>query len=509
MSGNGMLWRPMENASKRNVWADVIPVSHGAGQSLQMQIRKGMVAAILEGRVASGAMVPSSRALADALGVSRGTVIIAYRELVAQGFLTAKRGSGYRVSMGHCEALPERRASKAASRDFFAWRARLKVRPGPLANPRKSKTWTTARYPFVYGQFDLELFPTAEWRECSRMALSVLEIQCWAADMIDQDDPMLVEQIQARVLNKRGVFASPNEIIVTLGAQHALYMVAALLIRRGVRVAMEEPGYPEARSVFKLFGAELITIGVDDRGMRVEAIPDDVHFVFTTPGHHCPSMAPLSPNRRARLLARAAKHDWIVIEDDYNSQIPDMKPQEALKRMDGAGRVIHIGSMSKTLAPGLRLGFLVAERELICELRALRQLMVRHPPANNQRAVALFMALGHHDTLVKRLSDAFEAKRRRLLEAVRAHLPEWRTDDFPGATALWLRLPDGMHGSDIVRQAATRDIYVESGARFFDRRPATCTFIRLGLSAISLDAIDPGVELLGRVYRDTKRKQFA
>lgn len=498
----------MEYASKRNVWADLIPIEHGVGQSLQMQIRKGMVAAILDGRVASGSLVPSSRALANALGVSRGTVIIAYRELVGQGFLTSKRGSGYRVSIDHSEISPEQQTFRAINTDVFEWHTRLKVQPGPLANPRKSKTWTSARYPFVYGQFDLELFPTAEWRECNRMALSVLEIQCWAADMIDQDDPMLVEQIQARVLNKRGVFASPNEIIVTLGAQHALYMMAALLIRSGVRVAMEEPGYPEARSVFKLFGAEFIPIEVDDQGMCVDKIPDDVQFVFTTPGHHCPSMAPLSTERRERLLARAAQHDWIIIEDDYNSQIPDIEPEEALKRMDSAGRVIHIGSMSKTLAPGLRLGFLVATRELIRELRALRQLMVRHPPANNQRAVALFMALGHHDTLVKRLSDAFEAKRRRLLEAVQAHLPEWHTGDFPGATALWVRLPDDTHGPDIVRQAAARDIYIESGARFFDRPPPTCPFVRLGVSAISLDAIDPGVELLGSVYQDMKRTQF-
>ncbi|TIN67000.1 MAG: aminotransferase class I/II-fold pyridoxal phosphate-dependent enzyme, partial [Mesorhizobium sp.] len=109
----------------------------------------------------------------------------------------------------------------------------------------------------LYGQFDPALFPTAEWRECNRMALAVLEIRNWASDMVDRDDPLLIEQIQARLLPRRGIFANPDEIIVTLGAQNALYMLATLLMSKGSKVAMEDPGYPDARSIFRLAGAEI------------------------------------------------------------------------------------------------------------------------------------------------------------------------------------------------------------------------------------------------------------
>jgi GntR family transcriptional regulator/MocR family aminotransferase len=222
----------------------------------------------------------------------------------------------------------------------------------------------------------------------------VLEIRNWAADMVDRDDPLLIEQIQARLLPRRGIFANPDEIIVTLGAQNALYMLATLLMAKGMKVAMEDPGYPDARSIFRLAGAEVHGVPVDNDGIVTSSIPDDARFVFVTPSHHCPTMVPLSTERRQDLLSRAARNSQIIIEDGYDSQLIDEAPQQALKSLDRSGRVIYVGSMSKTLAPGLRMGYIVAPAELVAELRALRRFMLRHPPANNQRAVALFLSLG-------------------------------------------------------------------------------------------------------------------
>src|SRR5690606_12962763 len=134
----------------------------------------------------------------------------------------------------------------------------------------------------------------------------------------------------------------------------------------------------------------------------------------------------LSDERRRFLLDDAERNDRIIIEDGYDSQLMDEAPQQALRSMDRSGRVIYVGSLSKTLAPGLRLGFIVASAGLVAELRALRRFMLRHPPANNQRAVALFLSLGHHEALVRRLSTAFAERRRRLAQAVGAYLPEWQ-----------------------------------------------------------------------------------
>src|SRR5690606_24856072 len=198
---------------------------------------------------------------------------------------------------------------------------------------------------------------------------------------------------------------------------------------KGSKVAMEDPGYPDARSIFKLAGADVQPVPVDQSGIVTSAIPGDSGFVFITPSHHCPTMVPLSAERRQDLLARANRNNHIVIEDGYDSQLLDEAPQQALKSIDRSGRVIYVGSMSKTLAPGLRLGYIVASADLIAELRALGRFRLRDPPANNQRAVAVFLSLGHHEALVRRRSAAFEERRKRLVHAISAFLPEWRSTD--------------------------------------------------------------------------------
>jgi GntR family transcriptional regulator / MocR family aminotransferase len=215
-----------------------------------------------------------------------------------------------------------------------------------------------------------------------------------------------------------------------------------------------------------------------------------------TPSHHCPTMVPLSQRRRNDLLANAARHDQIIIEDGYDSQLFDEAPQEALKSLDRAGRVIHVGSMSKTLAPGLRLGYIVAPADLIAELRALRRFMLRHPPANNQRAVALFLSLGHHEALVRRMSAAFAERRKRLVHAISAFLPEWRPTDSAGGTSVWLEGPNGMDTASLSSAAAARSVVIEPGARFFNGSEKPSRYMRLGISSIALQHIEPGIREL-------------
>jgi GntR family transcriptional regulator/MocR family aminotransferase len=328
------------------------------------------------------------------------------------------------------------------------------------------------------------------------MALAVLEIRNWAADMVDRDDPLLIEQIQARLLPRRGIFANPDEIIVTLGAQHAIYMLASLLMTKGSRVAMEDPGYPDARSIFRLAGATIDPVRVDAEGIVTREIPSNSSFVFVTPSHHCPTMVPLSETRRRELLEIAARNDQIIIEDGYDSQLIDEAPQQALKSLDRTGRVIHVGSMSKTLAPGLRLGYIVASADLIAELRALRRFMLRHPPANNQRAVALFLSLGHHDALVRKLSTAFAERRKRLVSAISAFLPDWNATDSAGGTSVWLEGPQGTDSERLSEAAATRSVLIEPGARFFDGQSPPRRFVRLGISSIAVQHIEPGIREL-------------
>jgi GntR family transcriptional regulator/MocR family aminotransferase len=486
----------MGTRSDNAVWSGLFRISPDSGQTLQAQIRQAVVSAILDRQIAASMPLPSCRVLAERLGVARGTVVLAFQQLVDQGFLIAKERRGHFVNPDVLALPPRPRAGAAGNAESIDWKARCQIKAGDMPQPVKMENWIASPYPFIYGQFDPGLFPTAEWRECNRMALAVLEIRNWAADKIDRDDPLLIEQIQARLLPRRGIFANPDEIIITLGAQHAIYMLAMLLMKRGTRVAMEDPGYPDARSIFRLAGAEIVPVAVDLEGIRVADIPGDADFVFVTPSHHCPTMVPLGEARRSALLEAVRSNDQIVIEDGYDSQLFDEAPQQALKSQDRSGRVIYVGSMSKTLAPGLRLGYIVAPVPLVAELRALRRFMLRHPPANNQRAVALFLSLGHHEALVRRLSAAFAERRESLLQALAAHMPEWKATDSAGGASLWLEGPAGTDTAVLAEEAARRSVLIEPGARFFDAVEPPRRFMRLGISSIALASIEPGIREL-------------
>ena len=492
----------MSSRTDPAIWSGLFRISAESGQTLQAQIRQAIVAAILDRQIAASMPLPSCRILAEKLGVARGTVVLAFQQLVDQGFLIAKERRGHFVNP-EVLASPGRIRESATheKRETIDWKARRRISASDMPESGKQENWIKSSYPFVYGQFDPALFPTAEWRECNRMALAVLEIRNWAADMVDRDDPLLIEQIQARLLPRRGIFANPDEIIVTLGAQNALYMLATLLMGKGSRVAMEDPGYPDARSIFRLAGADVVPVKVDQEGIVPDAIPDNAGFVFTTPNHHCPTMVPLGEDRRARLLEDAELHDRIIIEDGYDSQLVDDAPQQALRGQDQSGRVVYVGSLSKTLAPGLRLGYIVASAGLIAELRALRRFMLRHPPANNQRAVALFLSLGHHEALVRRLSTAFSERRKRLTGALENFMTEWNMAATPAGTSVWLEGPRGTDSAALAQVAAAGGVLIEPGARFFDQPEKHPNFLRLGISSIALQNIEPGIRELAMAGR--------
>src|SRR5215475_358714 len=194
---------------------------------------------------------------------------------------------------------------------------------------------------------------------------------------------------------------------------------------------------------------------------------------YVTPSHQFPTTASLSLERREALLARAADDDFILIEDDYESEINHVgPPTPALKSLDSGDRVVFVSSLSKTLAPGLRLGYLVGPRELIREARALRRLMLRHPPANNQRTVALFLALGHHDSLMRRLSHAFRERWQAMRDALRRHLPQCTAWDSIGGTAYWIEGPPVLDSRETERNAARAGILIEPGdIHYFDPTP--------------------------------------
>lgn len=492
------------------MWKQLLQRSARENMSLQGQIREMLVGAILDGQLPPGAPLPSSREMAEQLGVARNTVVLAYQQLADEGYLVSRERSGHFVNpevlAGRLRAVPG--AAPAAPADDAGpdWVRRLRLRPTQQRSIVKPADWQKYPYPFLYGQFDAGLFPTADWRECCIKALSVLDIRDWAPDLIARDDDALVQQIRTRVLPRRGVWAAADEVVVTMGAQHALYLVADLLMSERVTVGMEDPGYPDARNIFTSRNARLRALAVDAQGLVVDAQLDRLDLVYTTPSHQCPTTVTLPLERREALLRRAQERDFVIIEDDYESENRfDGEPTPALKSLDRHNRVIYIGSLSKTLAPGLRLGYVVAPAPLIAELRALRRLMLRHPVTYIQRAFALFLSLGHHDALLRRLAAAQRERAGLLLEALRHELPQCEVTPLSGGASCWLRLPAGLAAQDVTDLARERGVLVEPGDVFFMDVPAPAAYLRLGYSATPTAAIEPGVRALAGVVADLAR----
>ncbi|MDH5411564.1 MAG: PLP-dependent aminotransferase family protein, partial [Alphaproteobacteria bacterium] len=260
------------------------------GVSIQASIREMLVTVILNEQLPADRPLPSCRELARRLGVSRNTVVLAYQGLVDDGFIIARLRSGYYVNPDILESPPqqpvEQRRPLAGEPD---WEALFRVRPGVQPNIEKPGNWQSYPYPFVYGQIDPGLFPIAAWRECTRQALGLKGIGQWTADSLQMDDTDLVEQIRTRVLPRRGIWVSSDEILVTLGAQNALYLLASLFVTPQTRVAMEDPGYPDVRNIFALKTDRILPIPVDDGGLPVDGRLDDCDMVFVTPSHQFPT----------------------------------------------------------------------------------------------------------------------------------------------------------------------------------------------------------------------------
>ncbi|WP_118132501.1 PLP-dependent aminotransferase family protein [Oceanicella sp. SM1341] len=457
---------------------------------IQSALRQALVLAIGEGRLTAGQKLPPPRALAGQLGVARNTVTAAYDELVARGYVNSVERRGYFVA----EGLDARPAAAAAP--GVDWGARLRIAPGALPQIEKPADWQAYPYPFIYGQVDPGLFPISVWRGCSRAALGRSALDYWAADRAMEDDPMLLEQIRRHVLPARGIFAARDEVMITLGAQHGLYLLSRLLAGPGTEVGVELPGYPDTRNVFQLGGARLRPLPVDGEGLRMDdAAMRGLAALVVTPAHHCPSMVTLSDARRAELLALARRHDTVVIEDDYEGEICFGAPRPALKAADRDGRVVYLGTLSKILAPGVRLGYMVAPAPLLAEARALRRLMHRSAPLNNQRTAAIFLAEGHYLGLVRSMRAALEERWRLVDAGLDRLLPRFRRAPATGGTAFWLECP--VDARAFAARAAAHGVMVESGDPFVGAE-ARGRFIRLGISYIDKARIGPGLELLAR-----------
>ena len=463
--------------------------------TLQSQIQQMIAQGILSGRFQRGEKLPSTRKLAVHLGVSRITVTIAYTELLASDYLISKGRSGYFVSEN--APSPPVFTPGPDTQDAVDWTRAIGQRFSGGVTPSKPQDWSKYRYPFVYGQADQSLFDHANWRLCALQALGQRDFNSMTNDYYDQDDPQLIEFIVRHTLPRRGITAAPEQILITLGAQNALWLTAQVLLTQRRHAALEDPCYHALRDILIQSRCHVTPVRVDQDGLPPEAIPPETDVIFTTPSHQCPTNATMPMARRRALLERAREMDAIIVEDDYEFETSFLRPPSpALKSLDADGRVIYVGSFSKSLFPGLRLGYLVGSEPFIREARALRASVLRHPPGHIQRTASYFLSLGHYDALVRRMSNALHERRTKMEEVIAQTGLQIAGQGAHGGSSFWMRAPETVDTQILAARLRARGVLIEPGQSFFGGEEQPQNFYRLGYSSIPTSRITDGLQAL-------------
>jgi GntR family transcriptional regulator / MocR family aminotransferase len=447
----------------------LLSVRRGAG-SFRGQLERELRGAVRSGRLPAGTALPSTRALASQLGVSRGVVVEAYDQLVAEGYLLARQGSATRV------------AETAAA---------AKAAPSAEQAPQR------LRYDFRPGVPALDTFPRTAWLASLRKTLT--QVPHAALGYGDPRGlPALREALAAYLGRVRGVAANPERVLVCSGFAQGLGLVCRTLRRGGAsRFAVEDPSHPGQRAEVAHAGLEPVPVPVDERGLRVDLlVRSRADAVLVTPAHQFPTGAVLAPERRASLVEWAQRHDAVVVEDDYDAEYRyDREPIGALQGL-APERVIYAGSASKTLAPALRLGWLVLPAWLIDAVAEEKALDDLASPVLEQLAFADFLAQGGADRHLRRNRALYRARRDALVAALAAHLPRVTVGGIAAGLHAVAQLPPDTDEAAVVAAARERSVGVYGMTDY--RLPGSLgpAALVLGYGGLGERAIEAGVLLL-------------
>ena len=470
------------------------------------QLADHLLALIDAGRLRPGERVPPSRDLAAALGLSRNTVSRALDDLAAAGLVDAHVGRGTFVAPRAARLRGAARGSAPVHvATPFAWQALLSARARALRAPRDPVQGIEARVRFDFraGHVDAGALPIADVQRAWQRALGRLP-EC--ANDFDPMGHLPLRAAVARALGARGIACRAGDVLVTAGAQQALDLVARALVDSGDAVAIEQPGWFGAALAFRACGADLLGIAVDEEGLRVGELERVLRtrrpkLVYATPAVQLPTGVALSDARREALLALADREQIPIVEDDFDAELRLAAPNRpALKTRDRSDQVIYVGTFSKALYPGLRLGYVVAARSLLARLALLRAVATMQAPLVEQMAVAHLLESGALERHVRRTRRRNAERLAALVEAVAVELPEARLRPPAGGTCAWLELPAGVDAAALAEDAARQGVSCTPGTLFFadgDGPPA----LVLSFTALAPSAIREGVAVLAGVVR--------
>jgi GntR family transcriptional regulator/MocR family aminotransferase len=463
---------------------------------------KELVAA---GRLGAGQKLPATRELAQALGLSRNTVNLAYEALASERLVTAHVGQGTFVAAGRrraAEAPADFRGARLAFEGLFAARPSLRL-PAPELAPEKP------RFELRPGRVDVATLPRAELKRA--FARAVDEALPELANRLDPEGwPPLREAI-AQSLVARGIACSADDVLIVQGAQEGLDLLARILLDPGDAAAVEEPGWFGARLAFASRGAHIVPVAVDALGLRTDALARVLRgrrlkLVYATPAAQSPTGVVLAEARRRELLALAEEHQCAIVEDDYESELRLAgQAPPALAQDDAGGRVLYLGTFSKALFPALRVGYLVAAPPV--RRRAVEALAAAHFGGSLlvQATLAELLASGALERHVRRVRRLYAERLDALLAGLAAHFPEGTRFARPAGGTVWVELPPGADTRALAHEARAEGIALALGDVFFheasERRCLSLSFTSLGP-----EAIGEAIARLGALLRSARPK---
>jgi GntR family transcriptional regulator / MocR family aminotransferase len=457
---------------------------------LFLRIGKAITDAIKAGRLAAGDALPSTRGLAEQLGVHRKTVVAAYGELVREGWLSTTPAVGTAVSLEL--PLVKAPARSRAMKKNAGFELPPALAPAPSSSPR-------GRLLLLGGVPEIKLLPRAEMARAYRRAL----LSAAGRELLDygppQGDPRLREALAQMLKQSRGIHATPEVLNVVRGTQQGLYLAARALLRPGDHVAIEAFNHPSARGVLQLAGAVLHPVPVDEAGLDVAALEalcqrQPIKAVYVTPHHQLPTTVTMTAARRLALLAMARRRRFLVLEDDYDYEFQyEGRPVLPLAYSDRDGVVVYFGSLSKVLAPGLRIGFVVSTPDVAERITRYRSFVDYQGDHVVERAVADLIGSGELDRHSRRIRRLYQARRDTLADALQRHLPALQFTRPSGGMAIWAHTP-GIDADAWARRALREGVSFQAASHFVcgpgpqtpRASPASLAFlafVRLGFAA--------------------------
>ncbi|ATB41241.1 GntR family transcriptional regulator [Cystobacter fuscus] len=482
-------------------WKMNLEVDPASNVPLFVQLSRAIVRDVERGRLSPGDALPGTRAMAQRLGIHRNTVDAAYRELIQQGWAAAEPSRGTFIST----TLPVKTPKGFGSSP----RQRMPQQPAfPLETPRgvrEDVAASAARGVLIFndGTPDVRLAPSlALARAFRRVLTGRARTTLGAGDA--RGEPLLRGSLARMLSETRGLAAGEDDVLVTRGSQMALFLVAQALVRPGDVIAVEALGYRPAWDALRLAGARLVGLPVDGEGLRVDALrtllaQGPVRAVFVTPHHQYPTTVTLTVARRLELLRLAAESGVAVVEDDYDHEFHyEGRPVLPLASADRSGSVVYVGSLSKIMAPGLRLGYVVAPAPVVRQLAALRAVVDRQGDAPLERAVAELLEEGELQRHARRARREYLARRDALAEALHGALEDHVDFEVPaGGLALWVRIREGREAGGWAERARAEGVHVTAGHSFALEGQGPEAF-RLGFASLNPTELREAVRRLAR-----------